>query len=149
MHQVQQKVHQHRFPRMSNIEGHHLVPLSLGGFDVPANIVHIDAAIHLHIHQTLNLEGRDYSKAKRRMRKLYNTRRHMQADQVEDIIGIQSMYFAGVGLLEVEAMEIHIQGFNVLCEWLRSECAMTHQYQDQFWAVYHEYCNALRCYYLS
>jgi hypothetical protein len=37
------------------VEKHHVIPLSIGGMDIPENILKISTENHKKIHQTLNI----------------------------------------------------------------------------------------------
>ena len=74
---------------MKNTERHHVIPISLGGFDIPENIIHITPNEHKELHDTLNLHYNSI----RTYRKRTNSIIFIDEYSIREMMKVQELYF--------------------------------------------------------
>ena len=81
---------------MKNTERHHVIPISLGGFDIQENIIHITIAEHKELHETLNLGYESI----RMYRKRTNNIIFINEYSVRELMKVQELYFRNAHLMK-------------------------------------------------
>ena len=74
---------------MKNTERHHVIPISIGGFDIQENIIHINIAEHKELHDTLNLGYESIRTYRRRTNNIIFINEY----SVRELIKVQELYF--------------------------------------------------------
>jgi len=119
------------------MENHHVIPISIGGWDVIENQFLVRIQDHKLIHNKLNIP---YSSI-RKFRQLTNHVLVPNVVYMEQLEYIQTLYFEGLEVLPQELFEKHVRAMrmlaNLACHWYdyKAKC------NPDFWSyfkVYHE-----------
>lgn len=81
---------------MKNTQAHHVIPISLGGFDIHENIIHITESEHKELHDTLNLHYQSIRKYRMRTNSIIFINEY----SVREMMKVQELYFKKSDLLK-------------------------------------------------
>lgn len=98
-------------------EMHHVIPVSLYGWDVKANLVLMKKAKHTQVHKTLNMPY----KRIRTFRKKHNHKFKMDVDFVIDLRKLHLVYFKNLPNLPYEVVVAHAQAMFKLCMYINTQ----------------------------
>jgi len=124
------------------MENHHVVPISISGWDVIENQFLVSISDHKLIHSTLNIP---YSNI-RKFRRLTNHVLVPNIVYMEQLEYVQRLYFEGIEKLPVILYDKHVRSMrmlaNLACHWYdhKVKCSPT------FWDYFNAYHQAQRKY---
>lgn len=125
------------------LQKHHWLPLSLYGVDHGANIIAVEEATHVMIHQVMNYKYRVFTRMWREFRKRHNGRSRMDDTMVRDILRMQIGYLDRYHKLPNHVQYMHFQKMNELTlfynpshGWDKDWNYLSKKYQEAFKAFH-------------
>ncbi len=132
--------------KMKNTEAHHVIPISLSGFDIPENVIHITTNEHKELHNTLNL---GYSSI-RLYRKRTNSIIFINEYSVREMIKVQELYFKNTPNLKRWLIKKQAESLKAQAEYLiRNYGLKNFELRDKFESELHFQRYMLNAYHTS
>lgn len=88
---------------------HHIVPISLKGYDTECNIAEILRTDHELIHQTLDMNSRLFYNLSRLAKEKTNHKLIMSPDDLQYWFDVQNVYFERLNRLPTNIKQIHLE----------------------------------------
>lgn len=126
------------------LQRHHWLPLSLYGIDNGANIIAVEEATHVMIHQVMNYKYRVFTRMWREFRKRHNGKFLMDDKMATDILRMQMGYLDRYHKLPKVAQNMHFQKMNELTHLYNPE----HGWDKDWRFLSKKYENAFKAYHL-
>lgn len=99
---------------MNATQKHHVIPVSLGGFDIHENIIHLTESEHKTVHETLNVEYRSIRLYRLRTNHIIFPNEYV----VREMMKVHGLYFRNAPILKRWLIKKHAESLEAQTHYL-------------------------------